>query len=62
MGKTRLVYDLPSSLMNHIGNTELDTAARNLDAKLARLAIQVTANDRAPAALALESALLSSWL
>jgi uncharacterized protein (DUF302 family) len=41
-GRTRLCYDLPSSLMSHIGNADLDAAARKLDAKLADLAAELT--------------------
>jgi uncharacterized protein (DUF302 family) len=42
-GRTRLGYDRPSSLMERLGNPELSTAARKLDAKLAALAESVTA-------------------
>jgi uncharacterized protein (DUF302 family) len=41
-GGTRLGYDLPSSLMSRLNNTEVTAAARKLDTKLAALAEQVT--------------------
>jgi uncharacterized protein (DUF302 family) len=39
---TRLVYDLPSSLMSGLKNTKVTAAAQKLDAKLIALAIQAT--------------------
>ncbi|MEI9999414.1 MAG: DUF302 domain-containing protein [Verrucomicrobiota bacterium] len=42
-GRTRLVYDLPSSLLSVLGNAEVDAAARQLDAKLIALAEHATA-------------------
>ncbi len=42
-GHTRLGYDRPSSLVERLGNPELNAAARKLDAKLAALAERVTA-------------------
>jgi uncharacterized protein (DUF302 family) len=39
---TRLVYDLPSSLMARLGNQKVTVAARRLDEKLAALARTVT--------------------
>jgi len=41
-GDTKLVYDTPSSLMGGLGNAELTTAARQLDAKLLALGEMVT--------------------
>lgn len=41
-GKTRLCYDLPSSLMGYVDNAELKAAVRKLDAKVADLAARVT--------------------
>ncbi len=40
--RTRLVYDLPSSLMARLGDTEVDAAAVKLDQKLAALAEAAT--------------------
>jgi uncharacterized protein (DUF302 family) len=40
--KTRLAYDLPSSLMGRLGNPNVTAAARRLDEKLASLARIVT--------------------
>jgi len=37
-GRTRLAYDLPSSLMARLGNENVTAAAKRLDEKLARLA------------------------
>jgi hypothetical protein len=37
-------YDRPSSLMSRLGNSELTTAARKLDDKLAVLVERVTAS------------------
>ena len=39
---TRLVYDLPSSLMSGLQNEKLAAAAKKLDAKLIALAVQGT--------------------
>jgi uncharacterized protein (DUF302 family) len=39
--KTRLAYDLPSSLMARLGNQQVTAAARRLDEKLASLAMTV---------------------
>jgi uncharacterized protein (DUF302 family) len=39
---TRLVYDLPSSLMSGLQNEKLAAAAKKLDAKLIALAIRAT--------------------
>jgi uncharacterized protein (DUF302 family) len=36
-GRTRLAYDLPSSLMARLGNEQVTAAARRLDEKLAAL-------------------------
>jgi uncharacterized protein (DUF302 family) len=41
--KVRLVYDLPSSLMSHLGNEDLMVSARKLDEKLRLLAERSTA-------------------
>ena len=41
-GKTRLAYDLPSSLMARLHNQKVTAAARRLDEKLAALARAVT--------------------
>jgi uncharacterized protein (DUF302 family) len=41
-GRTRLAYDLPSSLMGRLGNKHVTAAARDLDEKLAGLARNVT--------------------
>jgi uncharacterized protein (DUF302 family) len=41
-GKTRLAYDLPSSLMTRLGNTDVTAAAKALDEKLVALAKAVT--------------------
>lgn len=41
-GDTKLVYNTPSSLMGGLGNAELTTAARQLDAKLLALGEMVT--------------------
>ena len=41
-GRTRLAYDLPSSLMARLGNDGVMAAARRLDEKLAELARTVT--------------------
>ena len=41
-GTTRLIYDLPSSLMSFVRNKELAAAAQKLDAKLAALALLAT--------------------
>jgi uncharacterized protein (DUF302 family) len=41
-GKTRLAYDLPSSLMARLRNQKVTAAARRLDEKLAALAKAVT--------------------
>lgn len=41
-GKTRLAYDLPSSLMARLRNQKVAAAARQLDEKLAALAKAVT--------------------
>ena len=41
-GRTRLAYDLPSSLMSRLRNEKITDAAQKLDAKLAALAEQVT--------------------
>jgi uncharacterized protein (DUF302 family) len=41
-GKTRLAYDLPSSLMARLRNQKVTAAARQLDEKLAALAKAVT--------------------
>lgn len=40
--RTRLVYDLPSSLMARLGSEEVDAAALRLDEKLAALAEATT--------------------
>ena len=40
-GRTYLGYDRPSSLMSRLGNSELTTAARKLDDKLAALVERV---------------------
>jgi uncharacterized protein (DUF302 family) len=37
-GEVRLAYDLPSSLMSGLRNSDVDAAARHLDAKLVALA------------------------
>jgi uncharacterized protein (DUF302 family) len=37
-GRTRLAYDLPSSLMSRLGNENVTVAAKHLDEKLAELA------------------------
>ena len=42
---TRLVYDLPSSLMSGLKNTKVTAAAQKLDAKLIALAIHATGAD-----------------
>jgi uncharacterized protein (DUF302 family) len=42
---TRLVYDLPSSLMSGLKNTKVTVAAQKLDAKLIALAIDATGAD-----------------
>ena len=42
---TRFAYDLPSSLMSVLGNEEVMDAARKLDDKLTKLAVDVTWND-----------------
>src|ERR1700720_3718668 len=39
---TRLVYDLPSSLMSGLQNEKLAAAAKKLDAKLSALAVHAT--------------------
>jgi uncharacterized protein (DUF302 family) len=39
---TRLIYDLPSSLMSGLKNEKVAAAAKKLDAKLIALAIQAT--------------------
>jgi uncharacterized protein (DUF302 family) len=44
-GTTRLVYDLPSSLMSVLGNEQVMNAARKLDEKLIALAVGVTGSD-----------------
>jgi len=44
-GKTRLAYDLPSSLMARLRNQKVTVAARRLDEKLAALARAVTGVD-----------------
>ncbi len=41
-GKTRLAYDLPSSLMARLSNHKVTAAAKRLDEKLAELATAVT--------------------
>ena len=41
-GTTRLTYDLPSSLMSVLDNSEVTAAAKKLDAKLLALAVEVT--------------------
>jgi uncharacterized protein (DUF302 family) len=41
-GRTRLAYDLPSSLMARLGNEKVTAAAKQLDEKLAALARTVT--------------------
>ena len=41
-GEVRLEYDKPSTLMSHLGNAEITSAAEKLDAKLAALAEQAT--------------------
>lgn len=41
-GKTRLVYNTPSSLMSSLGNDDVTSAASKLDAKMAALAEAVT--------------------
>jgi len=41
-GRTRLAYDLPSSLMARLGNKNVTAAAKRLDEKLAALAEIVT--------------------
>jgi len=41
-GTARLTYDLPSSLMAHIGDAQLLAAARRLDEKLTALAERAT--------------------
>jgi len=44
-GKTRLAYDLPSSLMARLNNPKVTAAANRLDEKLAALARAVTGAD-----------------
>jgi hypothetical protein len=44
-GTTRFAYDLPSSLMSVLGNEQVMDAARNLDEKLIRLAVDVTGSE-----------------
>jgi len=39
---TRLAYDLPSSLMSGLQNEKVNSAAKNLDAKLIALAVHAT--------------------
>jgi len=41
-GTTRLGYDLPSSLMSVLENSDVTEAARKLDTKVLALAVQVT--------------------
>ncbi len=41
-GRTRLAYDLPSSLMARLGNKNVTAAAKRLDEKLAELAKTAT--------------------
>jgi uncharacterized protein (DUF302 family) len=41
-GRTRLAYDLPSSLMARLGNEHITAAAKRLDEKLAELAESAT--------------------
>jgi len=41
-GRTRLAYDLPSSLMARLGNANVTAAAKRLDEKLATLAETAT--------------------
>lgn len=41
-GHARVCYDLPSSIFNFIGNTELTTTAYGLDAKVAAFVEQIT--------------------
>jgi uncharacterized protein (DUF302 family) len=41
-GKTRMAYDLPSSLMARLANQKVMAAAKGLDEKLASLAKAVT--------------------
>jgi len=42
---TRFAYDLPSSIMSVLGNEEVMDAARKLDDKLIKLAVDVTGSD-----------------
>jgi uncharacterized protein (DUF302 family) len=42
---TRLVYDLPSSLMSGLQNEKVAAAAKKLDAKLIALAIHATGTE-----------------
>ncbi|HEV7732797.1 MAG TPA: DUF302 domain-containing protein [Candidatus Binatia bacterium] len=44
-GTTRVAYDLPSSLMAVLGNDALMEPARALDAKLIKLAVDVTGSE-----------------
>jgi uncharacterized protein (DUF302 family) len=44
-GTTRFTYDLPSSLMSVLGNEQVMDAARKLDEKLIRLAVDVTGSE-----------------
>jgi uncharacterized protein (DUF302 family) len=44
-GKTRLAFDLPSSLMSVLKNDEVTAAAKHLDAKLIALAVEVTGSN-----------------
>jgi len=41
-GSTRVAYDLPSSLMSGLGNTDVTAAATKLDARLTALAQAIT--------------------
>jgi uncharacterized protein (DUF302 family) len=44
-GTTRFAYDLPSSLMSVLGHEQVMDAARKLDEKLIRLAVDVTGSE-----------------
>jgi uncharacterized protein (DUF302 family) len=44
-GRTRVSYDLPSTLMESLENDEVTAAARKLDAKLIALATQISGVD-----------------
>lgn len=41
-GKGRIAYDLPSTLMGHLGNAEVTAAAQKLDTKMEELARSVS--------------------